>query len=164
MRIAPMIPRLLSFRELQAELRHLAREVRKCQPLNKAKRQTFTQVHIASEDSGNVKRGGIKPVSELSELTEMVKKLALRQEEHMAKLSHLELRIASPPLGPPPTALSVPGRTNQNLGFTCFRCGKPGHTARVCRALLPDTNLAAAPQSNAPAEGRTPHPSQPLNA
>ena len=163
MRIAPMTPRLLSFRELQAELRHLAREVRKCQPLNKAKK-TFTQVHIASEEGGNVKRGGIKPVSELSELTEMVKKLALRQEEQMAKLSHLELRIASPPLGPPPTALSVPGRANQNSGFICYRCGKPGHTARVCRAVLPDTNLGAAPQPNASAEGRTSHPSQPLNA
>lgn len=159
MRIAPMTPRLLSFRELQAELRHLAREVKKFQPFNKAKK-AFTQVHVTSEESGNVKRERTKPVSELSELTEMVKRLALSQEEQMAKLAHLELRIASPP----PTPFSVPGRANQNAGFTCFRCGRLGHTARVCRAVLPDTNLAAVPQPNAPAEGRTSHPSQPLNA
>ena len=86
----------------------------------------------------------------------MVKKLALSQEEQMAKLSHLELRIASPSLAYP---TNRPFSANQNSGFTCFRCGKLGHTARVCRAVLPDINLAAAP-----AKGHTSHPSQPLNA
>lgn len=47
-RIAPMKPMLLSFRQLQAELRNLAREAKKFQPQHKEKK-TFTQVHMASE-------------------------------------------------------------------------------------------------------------------
>ena len=41
MRITPMKPQLLSFRELQDELRNLAKETKKFQPLNKSKK-TYT--------------------------------------------------------------------------------------------------------------------------
>ena len=144
MRIAPMTPRLLSFRELQAELRNLARENKKFQPQNKVKK-TYAQVHVTSEGGGNVKTERAKHTSELSELTEMVKRLALNQEEQMAKLSHLELRITAPPLISSPTVRPSPGKANQS--FTCYRCGMLGHTARVCRALLPVPSPAEASQT-----------------
>lgn len=161
-RIAPMTPRLLSFRELQTELRNLARETKKFQPHNKAKK-TVTQVHVLSEGSGNVKAEKTHHTSELSELTEMVKRLALSQEEHMAKLSRLELRIASPPPASLPAVQPAQVRAVPRTNFTCYRCGKPGHTARICRAVLPALSPAGTPQPTAPAEGPTPQSAQPLN-
>lgn len=163
MRIAPMTPRLLSFRELQTELRNLARESKKFQSQNKA-RKTVTQVHVMPEGGGNVKSEKTNHTSELSELTEMVKRLARNQEEQMAKLSHLELSIS---LQPPPSIQAVQpsqGRAVPSTSFTCYRCGKPGHTARICRAVLPAPSPARTPQPNAPAEGPTPQSAQPLNA
>ncbi len=137
-RIAPLAPRLLSFRELQAELRNLARETKKFQTQSKAKK-TYAQVHVTSGGGGNTKMDRPKHTSEMSELTEMVKKLALIQEEQMAKLSQLEMRMASPLAVQP-----AKGKASQSLSFVCYRCGEPGHTARVCRAVLPDPSLAEA--------------------
>ena len=91
--------------------------------------KTFTQVHVTSEDGGNERRERNKPASELSELTEMVKKLAFNQEEQMVKLSTLELRKASPPLVSPLTAPSAQRRASQSSSFTYYRCGKLGHLA-----------------------------------
>ncbi|XP_072574574.1 uncharacterized protein [Paramormyrops kingsleyae] len=51
-RIAPMKPRLLSFRELKAELRNLARETRRVQFQHKAKK-AYAQVHITPECAVN---------------------------------------------------------------------------------------------------------------
>lgn len=161
-RIAPMTPRLLSFRELQTELRNLARETKKFQSQNRAKK-TITQVHVTSEESGNVKSEKTNHHSELSELTEMVKRLARSQEEHMAKLSHLELRVASVPPAPVLAAQPAQGRAVLNSSFICYRCGKPGHTARVCRAVLPPLSPGGTPQPTTPAEGPTPQSAQSLN-
>lgn len=166
MRIAPMKPRLLSFRELQDELIDLAKETKKFQPLNKSKK-AYAQVQVASECDLNVKTERSKHTSEWSELTELVKKLALCQEEQMAKLTHLESRIAAPfsaPV-PPPRVRPPPGPTAQTSTVTCYRCGKQGHIARVCRAAFPDPTQTWAhqPQPTTPAEGTTPHPAQPLN-
>ena len=166
MRIAPMKPRLLSFRELQDELRNLAKETKKFQSLNKSKK-TYAQVQVASECTLNMKTDKAKHTSEWSELTDLVKKLALCQEEQMAKLTHLESRMAAPfsaPV-PPPRARPPPGPTTQTSAVTCYRCGKQGHIARVCRAVFPDPNQiwAQQPQPMTPAEGTTPHPTLPLN-
>ncbi len=78
-RIAPLAPRLLSFRELQAELRNIARETKKFQTQSKAKK-TYSQVHVTSGGGGNTKMDRPKHTSEMSELTETVKKLDLIQE------------------------------------------------------------------------------------
>lgn len=158
-RIAPMIPRLLRFRELQAELRHLAREAKKFQPQNKMKK-TLTQVHVATDGTA----GGGKSTSEMSELLEMVKRLANSQEEQMAKLLHLEKRVSFQAVEPRPTFPSSRGRGIPNAGFTCYRCEKPGHTARYCRAVLPDPKPEDSPQLSTPAEGLNPYPALPLNA
>lgn len=166
MRIVPMNPRLLSFRELQDELRNLARENKKFQSSNKSKK-TYAQVQVASEGTLNVKAEKAKHTSEWSELTELVKKLALCQEEQMAKLTHLESRIAAPSSAPaPPPRVRPPlGPTTQTSIVTCYRCGKQGHIARVCRAVFPDPNRTWAyqPQPTTPAEGTTAPSAWPLN-
>lgn len=164
-RIAPMAPRLLSFRELQAELRSLTRETKKFQTRNTAKK-TYAQVHVTPGRGGDTKldqNNRSKQTSELSELTEMVKKLALIQEEQMAKLSQLELRITSPLLSSPLAVQPAKGKASQSPCFVCYRCGEPGHTARVCRAVLPDPSLAEAQQPKVPADGHM-HSAQHLNA
>ncbi|KAG7510967.1 Retrovirus-related Pol poly from transposon [Solea senegalensis] len=96
-----------------------------------------------------------KPTTDLSELTETVRKLALNQEEQLSKLSHLEQRITSP-------TLPAWGRMSQNSNLECHRCGRLGHIARFCRAVVPEPNLVEAPQPYTPADGRAPHPSQPF--
>ncbi|XP_051803050.1 uncharacterized protein LOC110947665 isoform X1 [Acanthochromis polyacanthus] len=159
-RIAPMKPRLLSFRELQAELRNLARETKKFQSQQKAKK-TYAQVHVTSEYGGNERAEKSRYATEISELTEIVKKLALNQEEQMAKLSHLESRVAAPHSVPPPRIQPSQGITGQGVGVTCHQCGKRGHIARVCRAVFLEGRQ---PHSTTPAEGNTPHPAQHLNA
>lgn len=163
-RISPMRPRFLSFRELQAELRNLAKETKKFQSQHKAKK-TYAQVHVTSECGTNVKTERTKHTSELSELTEMVKKLALSQEEQIAKLSNLESRMAASPPVPPPRFRPSPGTTTQSSSVTCHRCGKQGHMARVCRAMFPESRPAWAgqPQPMTPAEGNTSHSAQHLN-
>lgn len=163
-RIAPMKPRLLSFRELQAELRNLAREAKKFQSQQKPKK-TYAQVHVTSACDANVKAEKTKHASELSELTEMVKKLALNQQEHMAKLSHLESRITAPSPIPPARTQPSPIKPTQSASVTCHRCGKQGHIARVCRAVFPGSHPAWTPQPQpvTPAEGAIPQSPHPLN-
>lgn len=162
MRISPMKPRLLSFRELQDELRNLAKETKKFQPCNRQKK-TYAQVQVTSE----CKTEKAKQTSEWSELTQLVKKLALGQEEQMAKLAHLESRIAAPSSAsfPSPRVRPHPGPATQASTVICHRYGKQGHVARVCRAVLPDSSQTWAnqPQPTTQAEGTTPHPSLPLN-
>lgn len=162
-RISPMKPRLLSFRELQAELRNLAKETKRFQPQNKSKK-TYAQVQVASECSVNVKAEKAKHSSEWSELAEMVKKLALSQEEQMAKLTHLESRIYAPSSATPLRVRPPPGATTPMSVVTCYRCGKQGHIARVCRAVLPgpEQTWAHDPQPVTPMEGNT-YSAQPLN-
>lgn len=101
MRITPLKLRLLSFRELQAELRDMTKETKKFQSLHKSK-QDHTQIQTAPGSSSTVKMEKTNHASELSELTEQVKKLALCQVEQMAKLTSLESRVAAPPCIPPP--------------------------------------------------------------
>ncbi len=53
-RIAPLKPRLLSFRELQVELRNLVRETKKFQSQPKLKK-TYAQVHVTYYANANMK-------------------------------------------------------------------------------------------------------------
>ncbi|XP_041841587.1 protein transport protein SEC31-like [Melanotaenia boesemani] len=164
-RIAPMKPRLLSFRELQAELRNLARESKRFQPQHKVKK-TYAQVHVTPEVGGNAGAVGSKRVAEIAELTEIVKKLALNQEQQMAKLSHLESRIALSPTQSPRTAQSSSRTLDQNSNVRCYRCGKGGHIARVCRAVFSDSDQDRAHQTEpvTPVEGNPSSQSQHLTA
>ena len=160
-RVAPMKPRLLSFWELQDELRNLAKENKKFHSLTKPKR-SYVQVQVAPEYNSNMKTEKVKHTSEWSELTELVKKLALCQEEQMTKLTHLEARITSPSSAPPLRVHASPRPATPTSAITCYRCGKQGHIARVCRAVFTDQTWARQPQPLTPAEGSS-HSAQPLN-
>ncbi|KAF7645580.1 hypothetical protein LDENG_00201740 [Lucifuga dentata] len=87
-----MKPRLLSFRELQTELRDLARESKRFQTPHKENKM-YAQVHVAEENNEKGERE--KQKVEMSELTKMVKRLAHNQEEQMSKLSQLEAKFAT---------------------------------------------------------------------
>lgn len=65
MRIAPMKPWLLSFQELQDELRNLSKETRRFQSLNMSKK-TYAQFQVALECNLNMKAEKAKHSSEWS--------------------------------------------------------------------------------------------------
>lgn len=140
-RLAPMKPRLLSFRELQAELRNLARETKKFQMQPKAKK-TYNQVqftHTNGHQSGENLRTekGNRSNTDLSELTALVKKLVSSQEDQISRLTQLEARFGALPN-------TVSSQRPQGVyddasrAVVCYRCGKPGHIARLCRTVLTD--------------------------
>lgn len=95
-RIALMKPRLLNVRELQAELCDLAREGKRFQSQNK-QRKPYAHVQVASEQSVGTSREKAKHALDLSELTEMLRKLAVNQEEQIVKFAHLESRMVTTP-------------------------------------------------------------------
>lgn len=147
-RIAPMKPRLLSFRELQAELRNLARETRKFQTQPKAKK-TYALAQFTTV-SGN--QSGEKPRTEkgnrqntdLTELTAMVKKLVSSQEDQLNRLTQLEAKVgASPQTVFPHTQRPQEVSDTAGRGVVCYRCGKPGHIARLCRTVMTDVGAQA---------------------
>lgn len=98
-RIASMKPRLLSFRELQSELRNLARDTRKFQTQPRAKK-TYTQAQFTTT-SGNLSdeklrtEKGKRQNTDLNELSVMVKKLVSSQEDQINRLTQLEARIGA---------------------------------------------------------------------
>lgn len=171
LRIAPLKPRLMSFRELQSELREMAKETKGFQPQNKTKK-AYTQVQATPEGNRNLKTERTRHDSEWSELTEMVRRLALSQEEQMAKLSRLESRISAPSNVPtpshtlPPRIQTAPGNTSQSSSVTCYRCWRRGHIARVCTAASPEPNPAEPRQNQpmTPTEGNTTNSGHSLNA
>ena len=140
LRIAPLKPRLLSFRELQEELRNLAREVKRFHPQQRLKKP-LTQVHVASREQQGTAREtteAVKPPLELSVLTALVQKLTLNQEEQVKRLAQLELTLVSLKT-PAPTRLSSVARSeSEPAALVCYRCGRAGHMARVCRTVMPD--------------------------
>ncbi|XP_056589968.1 uncharacterized protein coro2ab isoform X1 [Triplophysa dalaica] len=147
-RIASMKPRLLSFRELQAELRNLARETRKFQTQPRAKK-TYTQAQFTTT-SGNLSdeklrtEKGNRQNTDLTELTVMVKKLVSSQEDQINRLTQLEARVGAtrwPVL--PQTQRSQGSAETAVRGVVCHRCGKPGHIARLCRTMMTDEAVQA---------------------
>ncbi len=139
-RLAPMKPRLLSFRELQAELRDLARETKKFQSQPKAKK-TYAQAQFTSasfNQSGENSRAdkANKLNSDMSELTAMVKKLMSSQEDQSNRLIQLEARVGASPHAVPQR--SQGSSDTEVRGVVCYRCGKPGHIARLCRTMMMD--------------------------
>lgn len=142
-RIAPMKPRLLCFRELQTELRNLARETRKFQTQPRAKK-TYAQAQFTTT-SGNQTdekprtEKGNRQNTDLTELTAMVKKLVSSQEDQINRLTQLEARVgASPRTVLPQTQRSQGSSDTAVRGVVCYRCGKPGHIARLCRTMMTD--------------------------
>lgn len=162
-RVAPMKPRLLSFRDLQVELRNLARETKRFNPQHKQKK-AFSQVQTA----GNKPRSGSsdrtdagKHNSEISELAALVKGIAMNQEEQCKRLAQLESKF-----NPAPSSFrSNPGNrdASRRAAVVCHRCGRPGHLARSCRTVLPDgeppatadVHAAVMPDGSAPAGGQS---------
>lgn len=80
-RIAPKKPRLWSFHEEQEELRNLTRDRKKrYQPQHKVKKP-YAQVHVTAEGGASLKTERTRQPSELSALTEIVKKVSTRPAE-----------------------------------------------------------------------------------
>lgn len=147
-RLAPMKPRLLSFRELQAELRNLARESKKFQTHPKAKK-TNAQAQLTTA-SGNQRGENPRTEkvngqnSELTELAALVRKLVSSQEDQIHRLTRLEARVGTPPQTVLPRAQRPQGSGGTGVrGIVCYRCGNPGHVARLCRTGMTDEVLAA---------------------
>ncbi|KAL7841973.1 hypothetical protein SRHO_G00236620 [Serrasalmus rhombeus] len=67
-----------------------------------------------------------------AELTALVKKLALTQEEQISRMAALESKIAATPHS---TTAVAPLKSDKAI-LVCFQCGKARHVARVCRAVL----------------------------
>lgn len=142
-RLAPMKPQLLSFRELQAELRNLAGETKKFQMLPKSKK-AYTQAQFTAA-SGNrsgesaATEKGNRQNNDLTELTAMVKKLVISQEDQVSRLSQLEARFAaSPRMIFPQTQRPQGSSDTPSRSVVCYRCNKPGHIARLCRTIMTD--------------------------
>lgn len=142
-RLAPMKPRLLSFRELQAELRNLARETRRTQTQPKAKK-TYAQAQFTTSNGAqngeNMRTEKVnKQNNDLTELTALVKKLLSSQEDQVNRLTKLEARVGVSPQTVHPRAQRSQGVSDTaERGVVCYRCGKPGHIARLCRTMLSD--------------------------
>nr|XP_020466493.1 LOW QUALITY PROTEIN: transient receptor potential cation channel subfamily V member 5-like [Monopterus albus] len=129
--IAPIKPRLLSFHELQAELRDLARETRKFDP-HRRNKKPMSQMHLAQAGGAPTMADRMKQASGLAELTEMVKKLALSQEEQIIKLSQLASRItASEPPAIQPATPPSQCRPLAASGKALYMCVTPLHIAVV---------------------------------
>ena len=151
-RIAPMKPRLLGFRELQVELRNLARETKRFN-VNNRQKKTFSQVQVAGDKqqsgrSGQAEAG--KHDSELSELTALVRNIALNQEEQSKKLAHLESKINTPQTPAPVKPRIVTENRSGGAPIVCHRCGKPNHIARLCRSVLPTGVQVGTPTPSVP--------------
>lgn len=142
-RLAPMKPRFLSFRELQAELRNLARETRRTQTQPKSKKTYAQALFATSNGTKNDERMRTekenKQNTELSELTALVKKLLSSQENQVHRLTQLEARVGESPQNVPPRAQRTQGVSGATeRGVVCYRCGRPGHIARLCQTVLQD--------------------------
>ncbi len=142
-RLTPMKLRLLSFRELQAELRNLARETKKCQSQPKAKKTyaqaqfTAASVNQSGENSRTDKANKLN--SDLSELTAMVKKLMSSQEDQINRLIQLESRVGVSPRTVLPQPQRSQGSSDTEVrDVVCYHCGKPRHIAHLCRTLMID--------------------------
>lgn len=143
-RIAPMKPRLLSFRDLQVELRNLARETKRFNPQLKQKK-AFSQVQItgSKQQSGPCDRADVASHnSGLSELTALMKNIALNQEEQSKRLAQLESRLNPTPALTPFRPRPGTGNVSGGATVVCYRCGRSGHVARVCRTVLLDSELS----------------------
>lgn len=162
LRIAPMKSRLLSFKELQAELRNLSRENKKFLMQHKAKK-VHTQVQVAPQTGSLMRSEGARRHSELTEMNEMIRQLTVTQQEQMTRLARLETKLA--PLNPPRPNQRPPRFVPPVTSVICHRCGGQGHIARVCRATFQSSNFDNNPPSepaNLP-EANATSQSQPLN-
>ncbi len=75
----------------------------------------------------------------MSELTAMVKKLMSSQEDQINRLIQLEARVGASPHAVFPQPQRAQGSSDTEVrGVVCYRCGKPGHIARLCRTLMMD--------------------------
>lgn len=147
-RVAPMKPRLLSFRELQAEIRNLARETKKFQTQPRVKKmytqaQFTTMSGIHTDEKPRTEKGN-RQNTDLTELTAMVKKLVSSQEDQINRLTLLEARVGASPWTMLPHTQRFQGSSDPAVrAVVCYRCGKPGHIARLCRTMMNDETAQA---------------------
>jgi len=82
---------------------------------------------------------GNRQNTDLTELTAMVKKLVSSQEDQLNRLMQLEAKVgASPQTVFPHTQRPQESSDTAVRGVVCYRCGKPGHIARLCRTVMTD--------------------------
>lgn len=140
-RLAPMKPRDMPFRELQAELRLIERENRMDAALHQ--RPTKVQVQLQSTKSQTLP---CQPVSS----SEPKAPVLLREqsvETHqrpeydpelmqdvIIQMQHLAKQVDSLSRRSRTTQPATTNQPTQNRVFICYKCGNEGHIARGCRS------------------------------
>ena len=143
-RLAPMRPREMPFRELQAELRQIEREKRASSSLPtvpKAQAQPHQAKPYRPDPPKPTNKSTSPPTSQpttstpndgiLMDLLHTVQQLSQKVEQ----LSNQHSRPYSPKQNPQTSAPGLTTNTAAPRVFVCHRCGQEGHIARGCRSL-----------------------------
>ena len=130
-RLAPMRPRLMSFRSLKDELRHIARE-------RATRRQSRRGPQLQHQQVRAESTAPSKPNPAMTEVLTLLHGIKASQEQQTSKMAVLERRIdaleirAQPPRQPPP----MPRQQLTARPPTCWKCGQEGHVSRNCPTLM----------------------------
>lgn len=144
-RIAPMRPRYMKFRELQAELRQLTRERMSSGGSNKTRNaQSLPQMAkeagpARGQSTTTAPEAGLSQEQAILNLSALVQEMAANQRKFEDKIGGWEKNCATNMAYPtrggrgysrtPP----YPGAGRPNEPVVCFNCGQEGHIKRGCR-------------------------------
>ena len=126
-RLAPVRPRLMTFRCLKDERRHISREWAMRSQGCRGPKLQHQQVRAESA-------GSTKPDPAMKEVSTLLHGIKENQDKQTNKMAVLERRIdaleirAQPPMQPPPMTQQLPTARP----FSCWTCGQEGHISRSC--------------------------------